>query len=50
MSTPKLEKTKCYKCEESIEAEVGQVHPLCAECEADFDAWFTRTLSELDRK
>lgn len=35
-----LEKTTCYKCEETIEAEVGQVHPLCGECQEDFDYWF----------
>jgi len=44
MSVIKLEKTECYQCEESIEAEVGQVHPLCEVCQAEFDAWFTRTL------
>jgi Zn finger protein HypA/HybF involved in hydrogenase expression len=39
-----MEQTECYQCEEPIEAEVGQVHPLCEECQADFDDWFTRAL------
>ena len=34
-----LEQTTCYKCEAEIEAEVGQVHPLCEDCQNDFDDW-----------
>jgi hypothetical protein len=36
--------TTCYKCEAEIEAFVGQVHPLCDECQEDFDDWFTQQL------
>jgi hypothetical protein len=39
-----LEQTTCYKCEAEIEAEVGQVHPLCSECQDDFDSWFNSQL------
>lgn len=38
------EQTTCYKCEEAIEAEVGQVHPLCGECQSEFDDWFEHEL------
>jgi hypothetical protein len=34
------EQTTCYKCDTEIEAFVGQVHPLCGECQEDFDYWF----------
>ena len=38
------EKTTCYKCDTEIVAFVGQVHPLCEECESDFDSWFESQL------
>jgi hypothetical protein len=34
-----LEQTTCYQCEAEIGAEVGQVHPLCTDCQNDFDDW-----------
>lgn len=38
-------KTECYKCDTEIEVEdIGQVHPLCAECENEFDDWFATAL------
>lgn len=44
------EQTTCYKCDTEIEAFVGQVHPLCDECQEDFDCWFERELGILDAK
>jgi hypothetical protein len=41
------EQTTCYKCDTEIEAFVGQVHPLCGECQDDFDDWFERELGVL---
>lgn len=41
-----MAKTTCYKCETEIEVEdENTVHPLCEECELEFDDWFTRQLS-----
>lgn len=37
-----LEKTTCYKCEAEITAPVGAVHPLCDNCDEDFQKWFQR--------
>jgi hypothetical protein len=34
-----LWKTECYKCEGETLAPEGTVHPLCDECELEFDAW-----------
>jgi hypothetical protein len=39
------EMTDCYKCEAKVMAEVGQVHPLCADCQESFDDWFQRQLT-----
>jgi hypothetical protein len=40
-----MEKTTCYKCEDEIEVpDLTIVHPLCQECEGDFDNWFTEQL------
>ncbi len=44
MLSEQKETTTCYKCETEIEAFVGQVHPLCGECENDFDNWFEKEL------
>lgn len=44
MSQITKEQTTCYKCEAEIQAEVGQVHPLCDECGEDFDSWFESQL------
>lgn len=38
------EQTTCYKCDTEIEAFVGQVHPICGECEESFDDWFESQL------
>jgi hypothetical protein len=40
-----LERTKCYTCEIEIMARIGEVHPLCADCQIEFDDWFQRQLS-----
>lgn len=33
-------KTECYQCEAEIEVEEAkQVHPLCADCQNEFDDW-----------
>lgn len=40
-----MEKTTCYQCEAEIEAEVGQVHPLCDECDTSFEDWMTEQLA-----
>ncbi len=44
MPSKQKEITTCYKCETEIKAYVGQVHPLCGECENDFDDWFSQQL------
>jgi len=41
-----MEKTNCYKCDTAIETEVGQVHPLCDDCDVDFLAWFEKELQK----
>jgi hypothetical protein len=36
---------ECYKCEAKIEVESELlVHPLCADCEEDFNDWFLHEL------
>lgn len=39
-----LEQTTCYQCDTEIEAFVGQVHPLCEDCQSEFDDWFEHEL------
>jgi hypothetical protein len=39
-----METTTCYKCDTEIQAEVGQVHPLCKDCQNEFYSWFTDAL------
>lgn len=40
----------CYKCEANeVSAPSETVHPLCSECEKDFDTWFEKTLEELSK-
>jgi hypothetical protein len=35
-----MTQTQCYKCEEDIEVEdITQVHPLCTDCQYEFDDW-----------
>jgi hypothetical protein len=43
------ETTTCYKCETKVEAYVGQVHPLCGECDDNFDDWLQRELNAIER-
>lgn len=38
------ETTTCFKCPAEIVAYVGQVHPLCDECQEDFDYWFEKEI------
>lgn len=40
MTIRELEVTYCYKCPTKIMAMVGEVHPLCANCQNSFDDWF----------
>lgn len=35
-----LEITNCYKCDSAVTAPVGVVHPLCDNCDDDFQKWF----------
>ena len=39
-----LKVTTCYKCNKKIVAGATAVHPLCDECDADFDEWFDKQL------
>jgi len=40
-----MSKTTCYKCEAEIEIESEfAVHPLCDECQASFEDWFSQQL------
>lgn len=39
-----LVKTECYKCGCEIMAREGEVHPLCLDCQKDFDSWFEHEL------
>jgi Zn finger protein HypA/HybF involved in hydrogenase expression len=41
------EQTTCYKCEAKIEAIVGQVHPLCDDCQNEFDDWLQHEMGML---
>lgn len=45
MAVHPLVPTVCYKCPTKILAMVGQVHPLCVDCQDDFDDWFERELA-----
>jgi hypothetical protein len=45
MAIHPLVPTVCYKCPTKIMSMVGQVHPLCVECQNDFDDWFERELA-----
>ena len=40
-----LEHTFCYKCPKKIMARIGEVHPLCVECQDSFDDWFEHELA-----
>lgn len=48
MAIRPLEQTVCYKCPTEIMAMVGEVHPLCVECQNTFDDWFTQQLGMLN--
>lgn len=47
MAIHPLEQTTCYKCPTKIMAMVGEVHPLCSECQSEFDDWFEHELGML---
>lgn len=34
----------CYQCEVEIEAPMDSVHPLCDECDVEFEDWFDQEL------
>lgn len=34
----------CYKCDKRILVNVSAVHPLCDECDANFESWFSKQL------
>jgi hypothetical protein len=39
-------KTTCYKCEVEIEIDYElAVHPMCDECQSDFEDWFSKQLA-----
>lgn len=40
----KKETTTCYKCDTEVQAFVGQVHPLCEECDTEFSGWLESQL------
>ena len=40
-----LEHTVCYKCPKKIMARIGEVHPLCVDCQDSFDDWFEHELA-----
>lgn len=44
-----LESTTCYKCDCELMARVGEVHPLCADCQESFDDWFQRQLAVFNK-
>jgi hypothetical protein len=48
METFEVELTTCYKCEDEIEALVGQVHPLCDNCDTDFADWMDAQIRMID--
>jgi hypothetical protein len=42
-------KTTCYKCDTEIEVISDRlVHPLCENCEEDFDSWFAKELDKIE--
>lgn len=41
---------ECYKCQEPIDVPQEVVHPLCEECEADFQAWMSAQMFAFDGK
>ena len=39
---------KCYQCEETLDYDpVDSVHPLCSECQNDFDDWLQFEMMKL---
>jgi hypothetical protein len=43
-----MAKTECYQCDTAIEVEdITTVHPLCEDCESEFDSWFESQLSAM---
>lgn len=44
MAIRELELTTCYKCPTKIMAMIGEVHPLCVNCQTSFDDWFQQQL------
>jgi hypothetical protein len=48
METFLVELTTCYKCEDETEALVGQVHPLCDNCDTDFADWMDEQIRMID--
>lgn len=44
MAIRELELTTCYKCPTKIMAMIGEVHPLCADCQNNFDDWLEHEL------
>jgi hypothetical protein len=44
----KYDSEVCYQCEANeVSVPVGTVHPLCGECENEFDSWFSQQLIQL---
>ncbi len=45
----KVIRTNCYKCEVSIDTYEDKLHPLCDQCQDDFQAWFWAQVSMFDK-
>lgn len=39
-----MEQTTCYKCDTEIQAPEGAVHPLCFDCDNEFESWLADAL------
>jgi len=40
--------TKCYQCEEELTVDpVDEVHPLCEDCQNEFDDWLQFEMMKL---
>jgi len=44
-------KTNCYKCETELEVPSAEVvHPLCLDCEGEFETWFADQLGAFKKE
>lgn len=42
-------KTDCYKCQREIDSYADVVHPLCDDCDVEYNEWFYKQLEELEQ-